>query len=89
MSKIIVKQKPEAEVAVEVLADAIVAMSAGIKKLMSGPLNEYALVLLIQNAAPSVGGKWNKAPLTQRDVKAVLQGLQSLEATYIKKPTKT
>jgi hypothetical protein len=67
----------EEPVPVEILAKDIQAISAGIKKLLAGPLNERALVLLIQDASPTV--------LTQRHIKAVIAGLGSLEATFLKR----
>lgn len=88
MKKVIVKQNPEAEVPTEVLADAIVAISAGMKKLRSGRLNDKALYLLIQDATPSFGGKWNKKPVTISAVKAVIEGIESLAPTFIRKPVK-
>jgi len=70
-------QKPETEVPAEVLADAIVAISQGVRKLRAGRLNDRALVLLIQHAAPS--------PINQRDVKSVLGAIDDLERQYIRK----
>lgn len=46
MTKITVKQDENKPVLVEVMAEAIVAISEGIKKLRSGPLNDRALILL-------------------------------------------
>lgn len=80
--KITIKQTTDKEVPVEVLADAIIAISAGIKKLRTSRLTDRALMLLIQDAAPAdprYGG------VTQRDIKAVLAGIEGLEAAYIKK----
>lgn len=81
MKKPIVKQTPEKEVPVEVLAESIVAISQGIRKLRSGRLTDRALLLLIQDAAPSISHK----PISQREIKAVLEGIDSLERMYIKK----
>lgn len=68
---------------VEVLAESISSIAQGVKKLLAGPLNERALVLLIQNACPQVG-KYPPHAITQKEVKAVLEGLQSLEKEYLK-----
>lgn len=79
MKTVKVMQKPEAEVPTEVLAQSIVEIAAGMKKMRAGRLNDKALVLLIQNACgytPSI---------TQREVRAVLDAIESLEATYIRK----
>jgi hypothetical protein len=58
----------------EVLAAAIVEMSQGVKRLRAGRLNERAIVLLV-HASTSVA---------QRDIKAVLNALESLEVEYLK-----
>ncbi len=80
MKKVTVVQKPEAEVPTEVLAQAIIDIAAGMKKLRSGRLNDRALILLIQSAVGSV-----PSPVSQRDIRAVLDAIQSLEAIYIRK----
>lgn len=86
MKIITVKQTKDAEVPVEVLADAIVAISAGVKKMRAGRLTEDAIILLIQNAAPSIKkGYSGKQPISQKTVRAVLQGMEALERTYLKK----
>lgn len=78
-----VKQKPEAEVPIEVLAESIVAMAAGIRKLRAGRLNDRALFLLIQHAAPSIGKYGQKLGVS--DIKAVFAGIDALESEYLKK----
>ena len=83
--KLVVKQVPESEVPTEVLADSIVAIAAGIKKLRTGRLNDRALYLLIQNAAPNVGGKYRSAPLSIKSIEAVFEGIAALESTYLRK----
>lgn len=75
-SKVIVKQTEQNPVPVEVLAEAIVSISAGIKKLRAGPLNERCLLLLIQNAAPFT--------INQKQVRTVLDGIEQLEHEYLK-----
>lgn len=75
MSRVAVKQNPEKEIATEVIAESIVAISDGIKKLRAGRLNDRALVLLLHDVTG----------VARRDIKVVLDGLQSLESTYIKK----
>lgn len=83
MKKIIVKQNEDRSVPIEVLAESIKAISSGIKKLLSGPLNEKALILLIQNAAPKFGPPYRK--LGAAEIKATLDGIESLERVYLKK----
>jgi hypothetical protein len=73
----------EKEVPTEVLADAIVSIAGGIKSLRSGRLNDDALFLLIQHAAPTVRGR--PRPIGKREIKAVLDGIAALEKTYLRK----
>jgi hypothetical protein len=77
-----VKQNEDKQIPTEVLADSIVAISDGIKKLRQGRLNDKALVLLIQHAAPSLG--YNRK-IGATEVRATLDGIESLEATFLKK----
>lgn len=83
---VVVKQNPDEEVPTEVLADAVVAISQGIKKLRSGRLNDRALVLLITDAAPTTKKGYQRISVRPRDVRAVLDGIESLEAAFIRKP---
>lgn len=80
------EQKP---VPIQVIADSIVAISDGVKKLRSGPLNERALLLLIQHAAPTVGGRGRYTAIGVKEIKAVLDGMESLEETFLKKKSKS
>lgn len=84
MAKVAVKQDPEKEVPTEVLADAILAISEGVKKLRAGRLQDRTLCMLIADAAPDYG-KHPKKAVSQRDVKAVLDGIEALVATHIKR----
>lgn len=86
--KVVVKQDEQEPVTVEVLAQEIVAISAGVKKLRGGRLTDRALFLLIQNAAPQAGTRFNKKPLSMNTIKAVFEGIESLEREYIRKPAK-
>lgn len=83
--KTVVKQEVEKEVPVEILATSIVAIAQGVRKLRQGPLNDNALFLLIQHAAPNIGGKYKSAPLSVKQIKAVFSGIDALEATYLRK----
>lgn len=84
MSKVVLKQNPQKEVPTEVLADSVVAIAEGVRKLRSGRLSDNALFLLIQHAAPGVGSRGYK-PLSLKTIKAVFAGIDALEATYIRK----
>ena len=88
MKPVKVTQNPNTPVVpVEIIAASIKAISEGMKKLRSGPLNDRALYLLIQHAAPNVnGGRWSKSALTVKQIKAVFEGIESLEREYLKKP---
>lgn len=57
-----------------VLASSIVELSKAAKKLLSGPLNERAIVLLLHDSS-GVG---------KPDVRAVLTSLWTLERDYVK-----
>lgn len=82
MKTVSVKNDDEKPVPVEVLAESIKAISDGVKKLRSGPLNDKCLVLLIQHAAPSLSGYNNRVGACH--IRAVLEGIESLEKTYLK-----
>lgn len=85
MAKVTVKQTPEKEIPTEVLADSIVAISSGLKKLRAGRLTDRALYLLVQDAAPSVGGKYGNSKLSMKEIRAVFEGVESLERAFLKK----
>lgn len=87
MPRVEVKQVENAEVPVEIIAQAVVDISVGMKKLLSGTLTEDALVLLIQHAAPNQKKHRHatRVPYPQKTIRAVLQGIASLEKTYIKR----
>ena len=79
--------EPEKQVPTEVLASSIVAIAEGVRKLRAGPLNDKALFLLIQHAAPNVG-RHGYTPLSIKDIRATLDGIDALEETFIRKPNK-
>lgn len=83
--KKIVKPVETETATVEVIGDAIVAIAAGMKKLRSGKLNDRALVLLIKDACPAIGAKYRKRYITATEVRTVLAGIESLEASFIKR----
>lgn len=80
MSTVKITQNPEQPIATEVIAESILRISSGLRKMLSGSLNQKALLLLISEATPTVNGK----AVGQKVVLAVLQGIQSLEKTYLK-----
>lgn len=82
--KVVVKQDKDSLVPVEVLAESIIAIHAAFKKMMAGKLNEKAIVLLIQGACVAYG-KYPRVKPTLVQIKCVLDGLEALERTFIKK----
>jgi hypothetical protein len=79
--RLVIKQPeaPSEEIAVSIIAEAIVAIADGITNLRNGPLNDKALLLLIQHAIPT-----RHRPTTQQ-ISAVLEGIQDLKRQYIKR----
>lgn len=81
MKPVTILQDKDRQVPVEVLAESIKAIAEGVRKLRAGSLNDRALFLLIQNAAPGA--------LSIKDIKAVFTGIDSLEGEYLRKRVKT
>lgn len=73
---------PDNGATVEVLASEIRRICQGIKALRKGPLNDRALILLIQNAIPTPS---LMQPISQQAIRRVLDGMASLEAEYLRK----
>ncbi len=67
---------------VNTIADELESIAAGMHALRCGRLNDRALLLLIQDAAPGVKGK----KVSVAYIKAVLQGLNELRVAFVKKP---
>lgn len=78
MKKLIVKQNPEAEIPTEVLAQSIIDISKGIIRMRTGRLNDRALFVLLKDATG----------VSQQNIKLVIDGLQSLQTTYIRNAVK-
>ncbi len=78
VNPVAVKQIEGAEVPIAILAQSIVDISRGMKGLLTGPLNERALLLLIQDAA---GGK---SHVSLQVVKSVLGAVSDLERLYVR-----
>lgn len=74
MARVVVKQTPDKEVPVEIIASAIVDIGAAMRKLNASRLSREALVILISHAS-KVG---------QRDVRTVLDNLDQLESHWLK-----
>lgn len=81
-----VVQKDETKpMPVEIIAESIKAISDGIRRLRGGPLNDKAILLLIQHAAPNASRRYNQNKVGLTEIRAVIEGIESLEATYLKK----
>lgn len=76
MKPVAVKQVEGAEVATEVIAQAVVDIADGIKRLKSGRLTDRAIEILVLNASPG------KVTITQ--VRQVLAGLERLQREFVK-----
>lgn len=74
-----VKQNPNNEVPVEVLADAIVEVSRAARQLLASRLTKRAIVLLLHESS-GVG---------KRDIQYVLDHAANLAAVYLKPLPKT
>lgn len=77
---VVLKQDVEKPVPLEVLAESIKVIAQGVSRLREGPLNDRALFLLIQHAAPMQLGIGT--------IKAVFDGIDALEHEYLRKKKK-
>lgn len=80
--KIKIRQDPDDEVTTEILASSIREISEGIKKLRQGPINEKGLLILIHHACKS---SYGSPKPTQAEIRKVLDGVENLEKTYLRK----
>lgn len=80
--KVKIVQQPGAEpVPAEIIAQSVKDIAEALRKLRDGRLNDRALVLLIQHAAPSSGPH----SVSGRQVRTVLDAIENLERTYLRK----
>lgn len=87
MSVKITQPENSPAVPTEVIADAIVAIAEGVRKLRQGRLNDTALFLLIQHTCgTSFGRNRSSSKIPIKTIKAVFDGIDSLSAEYIRKP---
>jgi hypothetical protein len=78
MSKLkVLKENPEL---LNELEEQLRAMSGAVRRLLAGPLNERALLLLINDACPAKVGI--------SDIKVVLDAVANLDSKYLKKKIK-
>ena len=81
MSKRVTVIQGEKETTVEVIAASVKAISDGIKKLRSGPLNDKALVLLIQHSCPYKAGRYGSGMVTANGSTSVFDNLNSVRVS--------
>lgn len=67
---------PKKQIMVEALADQIKGISEAMAKLRSGPINDRALILLIQDACPE--------KVSQATIRQVMDATELLSSTYLK-----
>lgn len=77
MKQPVVKQDEAKPVPVEILAESIKTIAENMRKLRSGPLNDRALLLLIQGAS--------RGKVGQREIKNVFEAIDNLERTYLRR----
>lgn len=73
MKKVIVTQKPGAEVPTEIIASSIKNISDGVRKIQGGRLNRKALLILLSHASGC----------SQKDCDAVVNAMGRLENIYL------
>lgn len=77
--RVVVTQKPDKEVTVEVLAASIRAIDDGMKQLRAGRLNDRALVILVAHT-PACRAEGVGTPA----IRAVIDGLNQLAKEYLR-----
>lgn len=75
MKKLTVTQKPEDPIPAEVIAQSIVDIAKGMKALNATRLSRRAIVTLIHE----------HSKIARRDIEIVLNNMDSLEETWLKK----
>lgn len=82
-TKVKVKDGDE-PIEVEVIADAIIAISDGMTRLRKSRLKDNALFLLIQHAAPTINKRLSSRKPSITEIKAVIAGIEGLKREYVK-----
>ena len=84
MKQVEIKQNEENVISMEVLADNIVSISEGIKKLLNTQINRKTLLILIHEACPKAGVGYKKSKPSVKEIDAVLQGIENLKSKHLK-----
>lgn len=77
MTNIKIKKNEEQPESVELLAKSIIQVAEGFKKVLASPLNERALICLLQEGIGS-------GNISRTQIKLVLQALPRLKGWYLK-----
>ena len=75
------KQPPNVQ---EQILEQMQAISAGVKKLWEGPINDRAILLLLQDAIGNRPGTYRQ--FGTKDIQAVLDGMAAMESHFLKSP---
>lgn len=75
MRKNVMVVQGDIEVPTEIIASSIQVIADGVKKMRAGRLTDKAIVLLLHHASG----------VSQRDIKNVIDHMEKLAATYLKK----
>lgn len=68
-------QNKDAPVSTQILAESIVAISAGMKRIQSGGLNDRAIEVLLHDSTD----------VSMTDIRKVIKGLSALSTNYVRK----
>ena len=86
-TKVTVKQDEENEIALEIMAEAIVKISSAVEIIKNSRLTKRTILLLIHDNCAYCKGYPRKKP-TVKEIETVLDSIESLKKVYIKQPVK-
>ena len=82
-SKRTAQRTKEENNALDQIRDDIIQLNKSVQSLLNGPLNERALLILIRDATPPIGAKYNKKKVSIKTVRAVLNGIAAMEEEFL------
>ena len=88
MKKVTVKLNEENPEPLEIIAEAIIKISESIEVMKKSRLTQHAIILLIHDNCSMIGGKFNKKKPTTKQIREVIDSIESLKTTYLKQPVK-
>lgn len=72
------------------VADEIRTIATGMRKLLSGPLKQDSLILLIQDACPAnIKVGYSRRKPTRNEIETIVSAINALEDKHLKKPKAT